>query len=405
MTSRLYYEDAYLASFAATVVAHGEVGGRAAVALDRSAFYPEGGGQPADHGTIDGVAISDVQVVDAIVWHVLAHGEQLGALPLGATVRGSLDWARRRDHMQQHCGQHLLTAAFMASGGPPTSSFHLGDGEVTIDLATPQLPAEQVRAAEELANQVVWEDRPISTRFLSAEELAGVALRKPPTVSGPVRVVSVADFDHSACGGTHPRSTGGVGLVAVLGWSRQRGGTRVSFACGGRALRELRRLGAAAGAAAAALSVGVDELPAAAARAVTAQKTAAKELGQAQAALDAAEALRLYAAGEPSGAARLVRYAFAELSSERLRTVAQGIAAQPGGVALLGSGGARASLVVACAPESARDAQALLRVGLALLEGRGGGNALLAQGGGPQSAQLAAALEAMLGAARKAQNE
>jgi len=400
MISRLYYEDAYLASFEASVVAHGEVGGRPAVALDRSAFYPEGGGQPADHGALDAVAISDVQVVDALVWHVLERGEQLGALPVGGTVRGSLDWARRRDHMQQHCGQHLLTAAFIATGGPRTSSFHLGDTEVTIDLETPQLTAEQVRAAEQLANQVVWEDRPIHARFLSAEELARVALRKPPTVSGPVRVVSVADFDHSACGGTHPRSTGGVGLVAVLGWSRQGGGTRVAFACGGRALRELRRLGAAASAAAAALSVGVDELPAAAERAVTAQKHAAKELTQAHAVLDAAEALRLYAAGEQVGTARLVRCALPELSSERLRGVAQRIAAQPGGVALLGSGGASASLVAACAPESGRDAQALLRAGLALLEGRGGGSAQLAQGGGPQTAGLEAALDAMLEAAR-----
>jgi alanyl-tRNA synthetase len=158
---------------------------------------------------------------------------------------------------------------------------------------------------------------------------------------------------------------------------------------------------AAAGGAAAALSVGVDELPAAAERLVAAQKAAAKELAQAQSELDAAEALRLYREAEQAGGARIVRAAFAELGAERLRRLAQGIAAAPGGVALLGSGGERAALVAACAPDSGRDAQALLRAGLAVLEGRGGGSQLLAQGGGARPELLAAALDAMLVAARR----
>lgn len=399
-TERLYYADSYLTQFEATLVAHGQHGGRAAVALDRSAFYPEGGGQPADRGALNGCAVADVQVDGELAWHVLARPDDLAALPVGAAVEGRIDWARRLDHMQQHCGQHLLTAALIATGGPQTVSFHLGDASVTIDLDTPELTAAQVRAAEELANQVIWEDRPILARFLTPEELARVELRKPPTVQGPVRVVSVPGFDHSACGGTHPRTTGGVGLIAALGWSRQRGGTRLEFACGGRALAELHRLRAAAVGAAAALSVGVDELPAAAERAVAAQKATAKELAQAQQALDAAEALRLYDAGEAAGAARLVRAHLAGLSAERLRTVAQTIAGWPGGVALLGAGGEQAQLVVAAAPESGRDARALLQAGLALLGGRGGGSAQLARGGGPDAAQLDAALDAMLAAAR-----
>lgn len=399
-TERLYYADSYLTEFDATIVAHGAVAGRPAVALDRSAFYPEGGGQPSDRGTLNGCAVVDVQAEGETVWHVLARAEDLAALPVGATARGTIDWARRLDHMQQHCGQHLLTAAFIATGGPATTSFHLGDESVTIDLDAAELAAEQIRAAEELANQVIWEDRPVLARFLSADELARVKLRKPPTVSGPVRVVSIAEFDHSACGGTHPRSTGGVGLIAVLRISRQRGGTRVEFACGGRALRELRRLNAAASRAAEALSVGLDELPAATERAVAAQKAMAKELARAHAELDAAEALRLYGAGEQVGDARIVRAAFAELSAERLRGLAQRIAAQPGGVALLGAGGARVALVAACAPDSGRDAQALLKAGLAVLDGRGGGNRLLAQGGGARMELLEAALDAMLAAAR-----
>jgi alanyl-tRNA synthetase len=398
-TDRLYYADSYQTAFEATVTAHGEVGGRAAVALDRSAFYPEGGGQPADRGALNGALVVDVQAEEELVWHILARPEDLAALQVGASVQGKVDWARRQDHMQQHCGQHILTAAFIATGGPATASFHMSDASVTIDLETPELTAEQARAAEELANRVVWEDRPVVARFVGTDELATIPLRKPPTVQGPVRVVSIEEFDHSACGGTHPRSTGGVGAIALLGWSRQRGGTRVEFACGGRALRELRRLAAAAGGAAAALSVGVDELPAAAERAVAAQKAAAKELATARAALDEAEAAHLYAAAEAVGSGRLARAALGGLSAERLRSIAQQIAARPGGVALLGSAGERTQLAVACAPDSGRDARTLLQAGLAVLGGRGGGSAQLAQGGGP-GGDLQAALDAMLVAAR-----
>lgn len=399
-TERLYYADSYLRAFEATVVAHRDEGGRAAVALDRSAFYPEGGGQPGDTGALDACAVADTQADGAVVWHVLARPEDLAALPIGARVAGRVDWARRFDHMQQHCGQHILTAAFIAAAGLPTVAFHLGAASVTIDLDTPELTPAQVRAAEDLANAVVWEDRPVVARFVDAEELASIPLRKPPTVAPPVRVVSVEGFDHSACGGTHPRSTGGVGLIAVLRWSRQRGGTRVEFACGGRALAELRRLGAAAGAAAAALSVGVDELPAAAERSVAAQKALSKELTQARAALDEAEALRRYAAAEAHGAARIVCAELPADEAGRLRALAQGIAAQPGGVAILGAGGARAQVVVACAPDSGLSASELLRLGLPALEGRGGGSAGLAKGGGPRAEGLAAALAAMAEAAR-----
>ncbi|MBX0326207.1 alanyl-tRNA editing protein [Oscillochloris sp. ZM17-4] len=399
-TDRLYYADSYLARFTATVLAHGAVGGRAAVALDRSVFYPEGGGQPADYGTLGGIAIADVQAEGGVVWHALARAEDLAALPLGARVEGAIDWPRRLDHMQQHCGQHLLTAAFIAACGLATTSFHLGDDSVTIDLDAPGLTEAQARAAEDLANAVIWDDLPVTARFVTPEELASLPLRKPPSVAENVRVVSIADFDHSACGGTHPRSAGGVGAIRVIRWGRQRGGVRVEFACGGRALAAFRRLSAAAGGAAAALSVGADELPAAVERLQVALRAAQKELEQAQSALDAADAEARYAVAEPHGAARLVRAALPGLSVERLRRVAQAIAGRSGGVAILGAPGERAQLVVACAADSGRDARQILQAGLPLLDGRGGGGPTLAQGGGPRSEQIAAALDAMAAAAR-----
>lgn len=399
-TERLYYGDSYLREFMATVVDHGEAGGRPALALDRSAFYPEGGGQPADRGTLNGLAVADVQAEGGRVWHVLARAADLAALPVGASAVGAIDWARRLDHMQQHCGQHMLTAAFVAACGIATTSFHLGADVATIDLDVPELGADRARAAEDLANAMIWEDRPVTARFVTPEELATLPLRKPPSVSSNVRVVTIADFDYSACGGTHPRSTGGVGAIRVLRWSRQRGGVRVEFACGGRALAAFRRLSAAAGDAAACLSVGLDELPAAVDRQQAALRLAQKELEQAQVALDAAEGAARYDAAEACGPARIVRARLAGLSVERLRRIAQAIAGRPGGVAILGAPGERAQLVVACAADSGCDARKILAAGLAPLGGRGGGGPTLAQGGGPQVAALEAALEAMCVAAQ-----
>ncbi|HEY3229507.1 MAG TPA: alanyl-tRNA editing protein, partial [Roseiflexaceae bacterium] len=206
ITERLYFVDAYLTRFSARVVGRAERGGHPTVALDQSAFYPEGGGQPPDAGVLNGVPVRDVQVEDGVVWHMLEHSLE------GDAVEGAIDWPRRFDHMQQHHGQHLLSAAFERLYGLHTISFHLGVASSTIDLAGAALTAEQATAAEELANQVIWEDRPVLARFVTAEELAALPLRKPPAVEGAIRVVSVPDFDHSACGGTHPRATGGVGL-------------------------------------------------------------------------------------------------------------------------------------------------------------------------------------------------
>ncbi len=390
-TERLYYADSYLQHFEAQIVARSTYQGLPAVALDRSAFYPEGGGQPADRGSINEIAVIDVQAEGDLVWHVLAED---AALPDQVDCR--LDWQRRFDHMQQHHGQHLLTAAFLALGGPATLSFHLGESSASIDLDAPELPAELVAAAEELANQVIWEDRPVTARFVSPEELATLPLRKPPTVSGAVRVVSVPDFDYSACGGTHPRSTGGVGLIAVRRWSRQKRATRLEFLCGGRVLRDYRELNAATTRSAGRLSVGRDELEAAIERMQATNEGLRKDLGNVQAQLWDYEAKQLYAAAPEQGAARLVLHRRDGESPERLRELARRIGEQAGGVAVLGAVvGERAHLLVACAADSKQDARPLLQAGLAVLGGRGGGSPQLAQGGGSDPAALDAALAAI----------
>ncbi|WP_097655310.1 alanyl-tRNA editing protein [Candidatus Chloroploca asiatica] len=391
-TTRLYLHDSSRFNFEATVVAAQIRDGVRWIALDQSAFYPEGGGQPADQGTINGLPVTDVQANDDVVWHALGAAGNDQSLDVDAHIHGAIDPTRRLDHMQQHCGQHILSAAFQALCGAATVGFHLGERIVTIDLDIPALQRNQVQAVEDLANQIVWGNLPVTVRILARDELNGLALRKTPTVAGPVRVVSIDDFDHSACGGTHPAYTGTVGMIAVLRWTRQRGGVRVSFACGGRALNELRRLNQVASEAAEQLSVGLDELPIATKRLLTTQQALQRQLATAEERLLDDEAERLYAAGELVGAKRVVQACFADWSIERLRTLAEAIAARPGGIALLGSSGTRANLVVACAPESGYEANQLLAHGLPQLAGRGGGNARLAQGGSPQSEHLEAAL-------------
>lgn len=388
-TERLYYTDSYLTRFDALVVAHGSIGGQPAVALDRSAFYPEGGGQPADHGTLNGLAITDVQVDDAgVVWHAPADPAHL---PVGAAVEGIVDWARRFDHMQQHCGQHILTAAFIEAAGMATTAFHLSADSVTIDLDAAALSADEAQAAEVHANRIIWANTPVAARFAAPEELATIRLRKPPSVSGAVRVVSIGAFDHSACGGTHPRASGEVGPIVVLGWNRQRGGVRVSFACGERALARLRAIRRAATQAAGALSVGVDELPDAVERLRTANTALNREVEQ----LRDAQLQQLAAALVRGASNGVVQAQFPDETPDRLRRLAHLLLDAGARVALLGTVHARAHLVAACAPASGYDAAAILRAGLPAVEGRGGGNAALAQGGGPRSAGLAAALEAM----------
>src|SRR5690606_326816 len=233
MTQRLYYDDAYLCAFDARVAEVSADGLR--VYLDRTAFYPTSGGQPHDTGELAGVRVVDVVDEGDRIAHVLAEPV---ALAPGARVEGRIEWERRFDHMQQHTGQHLLSAVFAELYGFETVSVHFGAESSTIDLATATLAAGQIEAAEARANALVWEDRAVAVSYEHAAEAAG--LRKRPDREGPLRIVSIDGVDRSACGGTHVRGTAEIGPVLIRGVERVRGNARVAFVCGGRALRRAR---------------------------------------------------------------------------------------------------------------------------------------------------------------------
>jgi len=235
MTHRLYYTDPLTRSFDAAVVACGTNEGKYCVVLDRTAFYPTSGGQPFDTGTLGGAQVTDV--LDGDNGDVVHVTDQ--PLGVGTLVVGEIDWGRRFDHMQQHTGQHLLSAAFDRLFGVRTVSFHMGQEISTIDLAR-EVSLDEIASSERLTNEVIWDDRPVSLRFVPADQAAALPLRKESERTGELRLVEVPDFDLSACGGTHVPRTGTIGMVAVTASERFKGGTRISFACGGRAVRARR---------------------------------------------------------------------------------------------------------------------------------------------------------------------
>ena len=397
MTHLLYYDDPYLQEFDARVVRRLEVDGQPAVVLDRTAFYPTGGGQPCDLGELNGVAVLEVRAADSGPLHLLAS--ELAT----DEVHGRLDWARRFDHMQQHTGQHILSQACLRTLGAETVSFHLGAEVCTIDLDRAEVPADGLAAAEALANQVVSENRPVRCRFVDAEELATLPLRRPPKVEGAVRVVEIADFDWSACGGTHLRSTAEVGLIKVCRAERHRGGTtRVTFLCGGRALADYDRKQKLVRALVSHFTTGEEELLEAVQRLSQEAKEARRALRAAREALIAAEAGRLYAEAEEVGEVRIVKALFSgdDWDAASVKALARRLAGMPGCVALLGWAGEKSQLTFTRAADVAADMGALMRVACERIGGRGGGRPDWAQGGGPGDASLAEALEAAVQALR-----
>lgn len=376
MTHRLYYTDALQTTFEATVLTSAMVGDRAQVVLDTTAFYPTSGGQPFDLGTLGGRAVLDVvDGDDGLITHVLE-----AALEPGTTVTGTIDWARRFDHMQQHTGQHILSAAFERTCAARTESFHLGASTCTIDLAREVSPAE-IASAETLACDIVFEDRPVRVRFVSESEAAALPLRKDPTRTGTLRLVEIDDCDLSACGGTHVPATGRVGLIAVSGWERFKGGSRIEFVCGHRALSSHRRLRDVVSGLVRQLTVAPPEIGAAIERFQAEGRANQKALRQLRETVAAHEAGALAAESEDVGGFRRVIVTRPGWDLAALKTLATAIAAHPGCVAVVIGDEQPVPVVAARAPDVTFDAGAWVKQITGALGGRGGGRPELAQGG------------------------
>lgn len=383
MTERLYRDDAYLLEFDAAVIARRERDGRPAVILDRTAFYAEGGGQPWDTGTLGGsVVVAVVEDADEVL-HVLDS-----PLPEDR-VHGRVDPARRRDHRQQHHGQHLLSRAFVELCSAHTLGFHLGGDVSSIDLDR-EVSRDAVRAAETRTNEVVWEARRVRVRTVTRREAEALAIAPPEEAGDAIRLVEADGFDVQPCGGTHPRSTSEVGVLLALGDERYKGGSRVRFVCGHRALDAFRARSGALDRLGALFSSPLEGLPDAAARSL--ERLAESERARRDLMGHALEAEARRLAAQAQGVPAVLVATYDEWPAEDLRTLAALLVALGPCVALLGSRGQKAQVVFAQSPGLGHDIPALVRDAAALLGGRGGGRGDLAQGGGDRVERLDDAL-------------
>jgi alanyl-tRNA synthetase len=400
MTDRLYYHDSFLYNFDAEVRSVVETP-RPALILDRTAFYPTSGGQIHDTGSI---VFSDArfsearfrvtEVADTEDGHIVHYLDApLKDVKAGTSVRGEIDPTRRRDHMQQHSAQHVLSSAFVRLFGMATVSFHMADDYCSIDLDTPALSKDQVEAAERKANEIMIDDRPVDVRYVTRDEAENLGLRKlPPAERDQLRLIDIHEWDLTACGGTHVSSTGQIGGILLRKTEKVRQGYRVEFVAGQRAVSTARRDFSTLTETAALFSAGIYDVPQQARKSLDEIRSLRKQHEQLQEELAAAEAAALLAETPETEGRKLVVRTFPDRDLNFLKLLAQKLTRQSPAIALLATESPQPALVFAQSAGQSHDMGALLKETLAKLGGRGGGSKDLAQGGAPKSDGIAAAL-------------
>ncbi|MBD8524101.1 alanyl-tRNA editing protein [Lysinibacillus fusiformis] len=389
MKDLLYYQDVMLREFDAHIVSKKtDESGRHYVVLSNTAFYPTGGGQPHDTGTLNGIEVIEVEKIGEEIRHYM----QGNVSELEAIVHGALNWPRRFDHMQQHAGQHILTAAFVELFDAQTVSFHLGSEHVTIDIAVDTLTEQQLTAAEIRANEIILENRPIETTWITENELSDFNLRKEVAVTGDIRLVIIPDYDYNGCGGTHPTSTGQVNAIKILGTEKMKGNVRVSFVCGQRVLNELAMRKKVLGDVARQLSVPEVEAATALAKILNAQKHTEKALVAAKEELLTYEAKALI-----SNSSGLVVAAFQQRTMQDLQKLARTIVSEQEDMVtlLVSESEGKLQFVAARGKHVSKSMKAIAEKALPLINGKGGGSDQMVQGGGECIISKEDLLEAM----------
>ncbi len=396
MTDRLYYHDPFLYEFDAEVqdvIPQSKENPRPAVVLDRTAFYPTSGGQVFDTGWIvpasetENPKLRVTETAEEKNGRIVHYLEAERAPEKGSRVHGFIDPSRRRDHMQQHSGQHVLSAAFVRLFNMPTVSFHMGDEYCSIDLETPSLTPDQAVAAERLANEIILENRQVDIRFVTQAEARSLGFRKiPPVEKDELRLIDIHDFDVTACGGTHVRFTGQIGCILLRKTEKVRQGYRVEFVCGQRAVATARRDYSALTQAASLFSAHIWDVPQQVRKTLNEIKTARKAREQLLEELAEFQAKQLLAEAERNHGRKLVVQIFPDRDVSFLKLLAQKLTRLDlTAVGLLASTSGQPSLVFAQSPGQPFDMSALMKEAMSRLGGRGGGSKDLAQGGAPQA--------------------
>jgi alanyl-tRNA synthetase len=399
VTDRLYYRDSFLYDFDAEVRELTD-SPRPGVVLDRTAFYPTSGGQIFDTGLISTDPTQQTRVTevadteDGRIVHYLEA--PLKDVKPGTRVRGQIDPTRRRDHMQQHSGQHVLSAAFVNLFDLHTVSFHMADDYCSIDLDTPTLTKEQIESAERLANEIILENRPVDVRFVTREEAGNLGLRKiPPAERDSLRIVDIKEFDLSACGGTHVNQTGQIGCILLRKAEKVRQGWRIEFVAGQRAVATARRDYTALTETAGLFSSHIYDVPQQARKSLDEIRTLRKQNEQSQEELAEAQAATLLAQIPDENGRRILTRSYSDRDMNTLKLLAQKLTRMsPAVVALLGTTSPQPSVVFAQSSGQPFDMGSLMKQTLSKFGGRGGGSKDMAQGGLPDPATIDAALQA-----------
>ncbi|MDN3019780.1 DHHA1 domain-containing protein [Paenibacillus sp. BSR1-1] len=378
MENKLYYQDAYIQSFTAQVLKQEkDEEGNWYVLLNQTAFYPTGGGQPHDIGKLGESNVINVEEIHGEIRHYID-------MPLYDTqkeVLGAIDWEQRFDHMQQHAGQHILSAAFEQLFDYKTVGFHLGNEMVTIDLQTENLTEQEAKKAEELANQIILENRSIEVKWVTEKELSQYPLRKETKVKENIRLVIIPDFDYNGCGGTHPKATGEVSAIKVLDWERQRKNTRLQFVCGNRVLKQLGQKQRILLQLTSLLNAPEKDMEAAVGRMLENAKSQEKLLEQTKEQLLQFEAKDL---NDKYYTDNIVNEIFQNRSIQELQKLARFITANNENALVIFVSNNEDKLQVVCAKGKARNENMKTIIGKSLpfINGKGGGNDSFAQGGG-----------------------
>ena len=382
MTEKIYHTDPLTRAFDAEVVSVSTEKNPCTLVLNRTAFYPEGGGQPADRGHIAGFPVRDVQKRDDTVVHLLEAGAE--ALPgVGDSVRGELDWEHRFDYMQQHTGQHIISASMIHVGGYNTVAVHQGERYTTVECDTADIPDRDLQGIEELANATVGRNLAVQAFSASDAEIPDLGLRRAPKVSGVIRIVEIDGFDRVACGGVHTPTTGAVGMIKLTGVERIRGNIRTIWKIGRRALDDFREKTDIVNALVDRFSAQPHEIVARAERLEQALKQAQYDYRAVVERLAGLRVEHLIASADPSQPVRVVSHRGHAESAELVRAMAEQITAQQRVCALiLNATDERLQWLIACSPDVALDFELVRRELLPIIEGRGGGKPGIWQGVG-----------------------
>ncbi|HNR04080.1 MAG TPA: DHHA1 domain-containing protein [Bacillota bacterium] len=381
-TERLYNDDPYLTEFRAEVIETLTYGDKYGIVLDRTAFYPAGGGQPWDTGYLNDEKVTEVIEKDGKLLHIVDN------ILLSTEVKGSVDWARRFDFMQQHTGQHILSACFEKLLTGSTDSFHMGKDIVSIEINIDSFSIDDAERIENMANDIIYSNLPVIARIVSGEELNSLPLRKMPKVTENIRIVEVKETDYSPCGGTHVRTTGEVGMIKIKNWEKCKGGIKFAFVCGNRALKDYGLYNSIIRALCEKLSARDSEIVEAVDKLLFDLRNTEKQLSASTQELIRIEADNTIKECPVVSGIRLISRVLDNRSINDVKLLAQYLTKVPGTVALLACKNENAQVIFSRSEDVNMDMNALFKAVLPIIDGKGGGNSRTAQGGGSRVDRL-----------------